>query len=90
MGTAVAALGVAELTSGIDRRFASPITQVGNRVIDAAPPWLKTFAIENFGTNDKQVLIGSVMVLLAIFAIVLTANLLGDAVRDVLDPRLQQ
>ncbi len=27
---------------------------------------------------------------LAIFAIVLTANLLGDAVRDVLDPRLQQ
>jgi len=71
MGTAVAALGVAELTSGIDRRFASPITQVGNRVIDAAPPWLKTFAIENFGTNDKQVLIGSVMVLLAIFAIVL-------------------
>ena len=27
---------------------------------------------------------------LAIFAIVLAANLLGDAVRDVLDPRLQQ
>ena len=27
---------------------------------------------------------------LAIFVIVLTANLLGDAVRDVLDPRLQQ
>jgi len=27
---------------------------------------------------------------MAIFAIVLCANLLGDAVRDVLDPRLQQ
>jgi ABC-type dipeptide/oligopeptide/nickel transport system permease subunit len=27
---------------------------------------------------------------LVIFAIVLAANLLGDALRDVLDPRLQQ
>ncbi|MFN8049895.1 MAG: molybdopterin-dependent oxidoreductase [Acidimicrobiales bacterium] len=69
--TAAVALGSAELVSGIDRRFASPVTQVGNRVIDAAPPWLKTFAIENFGTNDKAVLIGSVMVLLAVFAVAL-------------------
>jgi len=69
LGTAIAALGAAELTAGIDRRFASPITQVGNRVIDAAPPWLKTFAIETFGTNDKPILIGSVIVILALFAI---------------------
>ena len=68
LATAAAALGAAELTAGLARRFASPITQVGNRVIDAAPPWLKTFAIEKFGTNDKTVLIGSVFVVLLIFA----------------------
>ena len=71
LATALAALGAAEFVSGIDRRFASPITQVGNRVIDAAPPWLKTFAIRNFGTNDKPILIGTVLMLLCIFAIVL-------------------
>ena len=71
LATAAAALGGAELVAGAARSFASPITQVGNRVIDAAPPWLKTFAIRNFGTNDKPVLIGSVMVLLLVFAIVL-------------------
>ncbi len=69
LATAIAALGAAELVSGFDRRFSSPITQVGNRVIDAAPPWLKTFAIETFGTKDKPVLIGSVMALLALFAV---------------------
>lgn len=71
LATAAAALGAAELTAGLARKFASPITQVGNRVIDAAPPWLKTFAIEKFGTNDKKVLIGSVFVVLLIFAAVL-------------------
>lgn len=71
IATAVAALGAAELVAGLDRRFASPITQVGNRVIDFAPPWLKTFAIETFGTKDKPVLVGSVYVLLAGFAVCL-------------------
>lgn len=68
VATAVAGLGAAELTAGLDRRFASPVTQVGSRVVDAAPPWLKTFAIERFGTNDKPVLVGSVLLLLLGFA----------------------
>lgn len=71
LATAVAGLGAAELVSGFDRRFASPITQVGNRVVDAAPPWLKTFAIETFGTKDKPILVGTVMVLLLAVAAVL-------------------
>lgn len=71
MSTAIAALGSAEMVAGLYRKFASPVTSVGSRVIDAAPPWLKTFAIENFGTNDKPILVGSVYVLLTVFAIVL-------------------
>lgn len=71
LATAAAALGAAELVAGLGRRFSSPITQVGNRVIDAAPPWLKTFAIETFGTADKPVLIGGVLVVLLVIAALL-------------------
>lgn len=76
LATAAAGLGVAELVAGLSRRFSSPVTQVGNRVIDAAPPWLKTFAIETFGTADKPVLIGGVLVVLLIIA-----GLLGTLAR---------
>ena len=57
--------------AGLDRGYRSPIIQVGNRVVDHVPVWLKTFAIRNFGTNDKKVLVGSVFVLLLIFAAVI-------------------
>lgn len=71
LATAAAALGAAEFMAGLGRQFSSPITQVGNRVIDAAPPWLKTFAIDTFGTADKPVLIGGVLVVLLIVAALL-------------------
>ncbi|KRC64836.1 molybdopterin-binding oxidoreductase [Aeromicrobium sp. Root236] len=60
-GTAVAAL-----LDGVP----SPIESVGNRAIDLAPPMLKDFAVERFGTHDKPVLIGGVVATLALLAAV--------------------
>ncbi|MET0820490.1 MAG: molybdopterin-dependent oxidoreductase, partial [Aeromicrobium sp.] len=48
----------------------SPIESVGNRAIDYAPPFLKEFAVKQFGTADKPVLIGGVIATLALVAIV--------------------
>jgi DMSO/TMAO reductase YedYZ molybdopterin-dependent catalytic subunit len=53
----------------------SPIESVGNRAIDYAPPFLKEFAVKQFGTADKPVLIGGVVATLALFAIV--AGIIG-------------
>ncbi len=62
---AACGLGIGELVAGAIGA-GSPIRRVGDRVIDGAPRWLKTFAIERFGTNDKAVLIGSIIVVLGI------------------------
>ncbi len=66
VGTAVAAL-----LQGVP----SPIESVGNRAIDLAPPALKDFAVQQFGTNDKPVLIGGVVATLALLAAV--AGIIG-------------
>ena len=55
--TAGVALGVAELLAGLDRAWRSPVLDVGDRLIDAAPPFVKEFAIDTFGTNDKPALL---------------------------------
>lgn len=67
---AVVALGVAELVAAAVRPEASPVIAVGGSVIDATPVWLKDFAIRTFGTNDKPVLIGSILVVLVLLALV--------------------
>ena len=64
------ALGVAELVGAL-LDIESPIVAVGGWVIDHVPPFVKTFAIETFGTNDKPALIVGTLVLLAVFAVVL-------------------
>ena len=43
----------------------SPIDAVGSEVIDRAPHWLKNFAIETFGTNDKLALRVGIITILA-------------------------
>ena len=58
--------GAAALLQGVP----SPIESVGNRAIDLAPPMLKDFAVDQFGTADKPVLIGGVVATLALFAAV--------------------
>ncbi len=61
-------LGVGEFVAGMIGAGA-PVRRVGDRVIDGAPQWLKTFAIDRFGTNDKAVLLGTIVVILAIGAL---------------------
>ena len=43
---------------------------VGDRLIDAAPPFVKEFAIDTFGTNDKPALLIGIGVFLAVYAAV--------------------
>ena len=62
------ALGVAELLAGLNRTWRSPVLDVGDRLIDAAPPFVKEFAIETFGTNDKPALLIGIGVFLAVYA----------------------
>lgn len=70
-GLLAAVAGVA-LGSGVATLLGvpTPIESVGNRVIDLVPRPLKEFAIEQFGTNDKPVLIGSVAATLLVAAAV--------------------
>ncbi len=69
IATAVA-LGVAELVRAMNRQMSSPVIDVGARFIDATPRWLKDFAIDTFGTNDKIALIVGIGVFLVAFAVV--------------------
>ena len=56
---------VAALLDGVT----DPVLAVANRAVDAAPRPLKELAIETFGTADKPVLIGSVVVTVALLAV---------------------
>ncbi len=51
----------------------SPVVAVGQLQIDFTPPWLKNFAITNFGSDDKQVLVGGILVVIALLAAILGA-----------------
>jgi DMSO/TMAO reductase YedYZ molybdopterin-dependent catalytic subunit len=66
VATAVA-LGAAELAASARRDLRSPVFDVGARFIENTPPWLKTFAIEQFGTNDKLALLVGIFTLLALY-----------------------
>ena len=66
-----AGLAAAELVVGLVRGSSSPVVPVGQEFIDVTPKWLKDWAIEQFGTNDKVVLVtGALVVVLGIGAIV--------------------
>ncbi len=58
---------IAALFSGVT----GPVLAVGNRAVDWAPRPAKEFAIETFGTADKPVLIGSVLVVVGLAALAL-------------------
>ncbi len=70
---AIVALGVAELIAGIRQQWRSPVIDVGDRVIDNVPPFVKDFAIETFGTNDKPALLIGIGVSLLVYAAVIGA-----------------
>ncbi len=67
--TAGVAIGTAHLASGIVNPQASPVLVVGQSAIDAAPEWLKAFAIRTFGENDKAVLLGGMGAVLLVVAV---------------------
>ena len=68
---AATALGVGQLVAGLTGANGSPVVAVGQLQIDFTPPWLKNFAITNFGSNDKLVLVSGIIVVLGIFAAVI-------------------
>lgn len=65
---AAVALGAANLAAAFVRPQASPIIAVGGAFIDRTPPWLKNFAVEKFGENDKNMLLLGMYVTIALLA----------------------
>ncbi len=70
---AAAALGVGQLVAGLTGANGSPVVAVGQLQIDFTPPWLKNFAIKEFGSDDKIILVYGIVLVLAIFAGVIGA-----------------
>ncbi|MFD6952420.1 molybdopterin-binding oxidoreductase [Nocardiopsis sp. TSRI0078] len=69
------ALAVAEAAAvALSRPTSTPLLAVGDAVVDLAPPPVKQFAVDTFGTADKPALLIGTAVLLA-----LTAALVGAA-----------
>jgi len=69
-GLLAAAAGVAASTfvASLFTGLPSPVVSVGNAAIDLAPPALKDWAVEQFGTADKAVLLGGIAVVIALVA----------------------
>ncbi|MGQ0845707.1 MAG: molybdopterin-dependent oxidoreductase [Sporichthyaceae bacterium] len=64
-GTGLAAAeGSAALIGG-----PSPVVAVGTWAIDSCPAWLREFAIDYFGVNDKHVLVAGVLLTVLVFGV---------------------
>ncbi len=68
---AAVAIGIAQLGAGLTVPQSSPVLAVGQAAIDLAPEPVKNFTISTFGVNDKNVLLGGILILLAVFAAVI-------------------
>jgi DMSO/TMAO reductase YedYZ molybdopterin-dependent catalytic subunit len=62
------AIGIGQLLGGITGPVGTPVVAVGQLSIDYTPPPVKNFAISEFGSHDKEVLVTGILVLLAIFS----------------------
>jgi DMSO/TMAO reductase YedYZ molybdopterin-dependent catalytic subunit len=67
------ALGVGQFVAGLTGASGSPVVAVGELQIDFTPPWLKNFAITQFGADDKLVLVSGILAVLGVFAAVIGA-----------------
>src|ERR1035438_5191716 len=67
---AAVAIGAAQFAAGLGVPQSSPVIAVGQAAIDLTPPAVKDFAISAFGANDKTVLLGGILVILALYAAV--------------------
>jgi DMSO/TMAO reductase YedYZ molybdopterin-dependent catalytic subunit len=70
---AAVAIGVAQLLAGLSIPQASPVLAVGQAAIDLTPLPVKDWATSTFGTNDKNVLLIGVFVVLFLYAMVVGA-----------------
>lgn len=68
---AAAALGAANLAAIFVRPQASPTIALGGAFIDRTPAWLKNFAAQKFGENDKTMLLLGMYVTIALLAMVI-------------------
>jgi len=64
----VAAIGIGQLFAGFTVPAASPVVAVGEAAIDHTPLPVKEWATSTFGTGDKTVLIGGVLVVVFLYA----------------------
>ncbi len=69
----VAAVAASEAVAALLTGVTSPLLAVGNRAVDATPRPLKEFAISTFGSNDKPVLLGGMVLTIGLLALVLGA-----------------
>ncbi|GAA2021363.1 molybdopterin-dependent oxidoreductase [Nocardioides kribbensis] len=63
-------MAAGHLLASLTTPAASPVLAVGSRVIDATPTPMKEWAIRQFGSADKPILIGSVMVVVLLLSAV--------------------
>ena len=66
--TAAAAMGIGQLFAGFTVPAASPVVAVGGAAIDQSPQAVKDWAISTFGTADKTVLLGGVLVVVFLYS----------------------
>jgi DMSO/TMAO reductase YedYZ molybdopterin-dependent catalytic subunit len=60
MLAAIGGIASAHLVAGLTNPAASPVLAVGSVVIDATPTPVKEYAVANFGTADKPILLATV------------------------------
>jgi DMSO/TMAO reductase YedYZ molybdopterin-dependent catalytic subunit len=60
--SALAGMGVGHLVAAVTQPESSPVLAVGETVIDHTPTPVKNWAIAHFGTHDKTILVGSVLI----------------------------
>ena len=70
-------MAIAHLTAALMNPASAPVLAIGSTVIDATPTPVKEWAVREFGTADKPILIGNVLVV----------TLLGAALAGVLARR---
>jgi DMSO/TMAO reductase YedYZ molybdopterin-dependent catalytic subunit len=68
--SALAGMGAGHLVASLTEPESSPVLAVGSAVIDHTPTPVKNWAIAHFGTHDKTILVGSVMVVVLLLAAV--------------------
>ena len=67
---AAAAMGIGQLFAGFTVPAASPVVAVGDAAIDRTPLAVKDWATSTFGTADKTVLLGGVLVVVFLYSVV--------------------